>query len=76
MDGDGFVDTGFGVKINEAVFPGLQGGPHMNSIAGIAVGLLEASQPAYHEYIRNVVANSRQLAESLMAHGNTVRMFF
>lgn len=53
-------------KINRAIFPGLQGGPHNHSIAGIAVGLKEALQPEFKEYANQIVKNSQKLAESLM----------
>jgi len=55
-------------KIDRAVFPGLQGGPHMNNIAGIAVALKEASTPAFKKYARQVVENASVLAESLAQH--------
>ncbi|VDM03175.1 unnamed protein product [Schistocephalus solidus] len=53
--GDTFVPTDYEQRINEAVFPGLQGGPHNNNIAAIAVGLHEAAQPAFAEYQRQIV---------------------
>lgn len=56
-------------KINSAVFPGLQGGPLMHVIAGKAVALGEALQPAYKSYIRNVTANAKALAENLRSNG-------
>ena len=52
-------------KIDKAVFPGMQGGPHMNSIAGIAVAMEEASRPEFKVYIRQVVKNAKVLAEEL-----------
>ncbi|GAB4469094.1 MAG: serine hydroxymethyltransferase [Anaerolineae bacterium] len=55
--------------IDRAVFPGLQGGPHNHTTAAIAVALHEASQPAYTEYCRQVVANARALAHGLMERG-------
>ncbi|MDP2587712.1 MAG: serine hydroxymethyltransferase [bacterium] len=51
--------------IDRAVFPGLQGGPHENTIAAIAVALHQAAQPDFKEYGRQVVANARALAEHL-----------
>jgi len=51
--------------IDRAVFPGLQGGPHENTIAAIAVALYQAAQPDFKEYGRQVVANARALAEYL-----------
>ena len=56
-------------KINKAVFPGLQGGPHENNIAGIAVALKEAQEPEFKEYGKQVVENAKVLAEKLKAEG-------
>ena len=56
-------------KIDFAVFPGHQGGPHMNKIAGIAVALKEAAAPDFSIYARQVVANAAALADGLKAHG-------
>jgi glycine hydroxymethyltransferase len=55
--------------IDKAVFPGLQGGPHMNTTAGVAVALLEAAQPDFKEYAANIVRNAKALAEELLARG-------
>jgi glycine hydroxymethyltransferase len=55
--------------IDRAVFPGLQGGPHMATTAGIAVALHEAQQPAFKQYAEAVVKNARVLAEELVARG-------
>jgi len=55
--------------IDRAVFPGLQGGPHMNKIMAIAVALKEASTPAFRTYAGQVLKNAKALAESLMEHG-------
>ncbi|WP_205857565.1 serine hydroxymethyltransferase, partial [Phytoactinopolyspora endophytica] len=51
--------------IDKAVFPGLQGGPHNHTTAGIAVALHEAAQPEFSRYARQVVANAAALAEEL-----------
>lgn len=48
-------------KIDAAVFPGLQGGPHMHTIAGIAVALAEASTPEFKEYQNQVNLMSYRL---------------
>jgi len=56
-------------KIDKAVFPGLQGGPHENSIAGIAICLEEASTKEFKEYASQIVKNAKALAESLKEHG-------
>ncbi|HRH26253.1 MAG TPA: serine hydroxymethyltransferase [Candidatus Paceibacterota bacterium] len=56
-------------KIDRAVFPGLQGGPHMNQIAGVAVALREAANPKFKKYAAQVVKNARVLAEELAKCG-------
>jgi len=55
--------------IDKAVFPGLQGGPHNHTTAGIAVALQEASQPSFRIYAHQVVANARALAAALIERG-------
>jgi glycine hydroxymethyltransferase len=55
--------------IDRAVFPGLQGGPHNHTTAGIAVALREASTDAFRAYAAAVVDNARALGEALVAHG-------
>jgi glycine hydroxymethyltransferase len=55
--------------IDKAVFPGLQGGPHNHTTAGIAVALREAAEPAFTRYAHQVVANARALAAALVEHG-------
>ncbi|MGC4091076.1 MAG: serine hydroxymethyltransferase [Polyangiaceae bacterium] len=55
--------------IDRAVFPGLQGGPHNHTTAGIAVAAKEASTPEFKQYAHNVVANAKALAEGLLGHG-------
>lgn len=49
-------------KIDRAVFPGLQGGPHDNTTAAIAQCLYEASQPKFQEYAKQIVKNAQALA--------------
>ncbi|GIW99996.1 MAG: serine hydroxymethyltransferase [Pirellulaceae bacterium] len=56
-------------SINSAVFPGLQGGPLMHVIAGKAICLQEAAQPAFKDYARKVIDNARVLADRLAAGG-------
>ncbi|MDO8470147.1 MAG: serine hydroxymethyltransferase [bacterium] len=55
--------------IDKAVFPGLQGGPHMNTIAAVAVALAEAATPAFKRYARQVVRNAAALAGALARLG-------
>jgi len=55
--------------INSAVFPALQGGPHENVIAAVAVALKEASQPDFKEYAFQVKQNAAALASQLMKKG-------
>ena len=56
-------------KINQAVFPGLQGGPLMHVIAAKAVAFGEALRPSFKLYAHNVVANAKALAETLRSKG-------
>jgi len=56
-------------RIDRAIFPGLQGGPHDHTTAAIAVALGEAMQPSFRDYGRQVVANAKALAEGLMRRG-------
>ena len=62
-------DADLGMKIDKAIIPGLQGGPHMNTIAGIGVALKEASTPEFQTYAKNVVENAKTLATALTSHG-------
>jgi glycine hydroxymethyltransferase len=55
--------------VDRAVFPGLQGGPHMHTITGIAVAMAEANTPEFVVYAKQVVKNARALAGRLMEHG-------
>ena len=55
--------------IDRAVFPGMQGGPHMNTIAAKAVAFGEALKPEFADYAAAVVANAKVLADELMARG-------
>src|SRR5580698_6137246 len=59
----------FAAAIDKTVFPGMQGGPLMHIIAAKAVCFLEASQPSFRDYARQVVANAKVLAETLAAEG-------
>ncbi|KAH8851324.1 Serine hydroxymethyltransferase, mitochondrial, partial [Schistosoma japonicum] len=56
-------------RINNAVFPGLQGGPHENAIAAVAAMAFEASRPEFHDYSRQILSNAQALANALTSHG-------
>lgn len=56
-------------KLDKAVFPGLQGGPHDHQTAAIAVALKEAATPEFAQYGKQVVANAKALAENLKKNG-------
>lgn len=56
-------------KIDKAVFPGVQGGPLMHIIAAKAVAFGEALKPQFKQYQQNVIANAKQLCESLKEEG-------
>lgn len=55
--------------IDRLVFPGLQGGPHMHSIAAKAVAFGEAATPEFRQYAAQVLKNAKVLADELMRHG-------
>jgi glycine hydroxymethyltransferase len=59
----------FAAAIDKVVFPGMQGGPLVHIIAAKAVCFLEAMQPSFRDYARQVVANAKVLAETLAAEG-------
>ncbi len=59
----------FAAAIDKTVFPGMQGGPLVHIIAAKAVCFLEASQPSFRDYARQVVANAKVMAETLAADG-------
>jgi glycine hydroxymethyltransferase len=56
-------------KIDKAIFPGLQGGPHNNNIAGIAIALEDALKPEYTDYCKQVIQNAKALAKALKNRG-------
>ena len=62
-------DEYLAIKIDKAVFPGLQGGPHMNTIAGMAVAFEEAESREFYAYSMQVVKNSKILADELRSGG-------
>ena len=56
-------------KIDKAVFPGLQGGPHENNIAGIAVAFKESGKVSFKKYGKQIVSNAKELASQLKKEG-------
>lgn len=62
-------DPDLGKKIDTAIIPGLQGGPHDNQTAAIAVSLLEASKPSFKTYSKQIVKNAKALAVELTKKG-------
>ena len=62
-------DAELSQKIDRAVFPGLQGGPHLHTIAGIGVALREAQGKPFQKYGQQVVSNTRVMAEELIKLG-------
>ncbi len=63
------VDEEIGKKINRAVFPGIQGGPLMHTIAAKGVAFGEALQPEFKLYAKQVMDNAQALANALISHG-------
>src|SRR6202007_1750466 len=59
----------FAAAIDKVVFPGMQGGPLVHIIAAKAVCFLEAMQPEFRDYTRQIVANAKVLADTLSAEG-------
>jgi glycine hydroxymethyltransferase len=59
----------FAKEIDKVVFPGMQGGPLVHIMAAKAVCFLEASQPSFRDYARQVVANAKVMADTLVADG-------
>jgi glycine hydroxymethyltransferase len=62
-------DVDIAKKIDRAVFPGLQGGPHINNIAAMAVAFEEAGSDDFKKYAKQIVKNAKALADSLIANG-------
>ena len=62
-------DPDLAKRIDKAVFPGLQGGPHENQIAALAVAFGEADTPEFKEYANQIVKNAKVLAETLRKNG-------
>ncbi|MGB1251378.1 MAG: serine hydroxymethyltransferase [Candidatus Promineifilaceae bacterium] len=62
-------DPKLGAKIDKAIIPGLQGGPHNETTAGIAVALEEAARPSFSVYTQQVIDNAQTLAATLREEG-------
>lgn len=62
-------DIDLAKKIDKAVFPGLQGGPHENAIAAIAVAFAEADTKEFEDYAAQIVKNAKVLADTLRKNG-------
>jgi len=56
-------------KVDKAVFPGLQGGPHMHTMTAIAVAMAEADTPGFVAYASQIVKNAKAMAEKLLEYG-------
>jgi len=56
-------------NVDRAVFPGLQGGPHMHTLTAIAVAMAEADTPEFVAYAKQIVKNAKALAEKLLEYG-------
>lgn len=65
-------DSEVASKIDRAVFPGLQGGPHNNTTAGIAQALIEADTSEFKKYGKQIVENAKVLAKELQKGGLTI----
>jgi len=64
-----FVRKEFAEALDVAVFPGLGGGPHIHTIAGIAIALEKTKTPEFKKYASQTVKNAKRLAENLMRYG-------
>jgi glycine hydroxymethyltransferase len=65
-------DPELGLKLDKAVFPGIQGGPHNHTTAAIAVALKEAMEPSFIQYVKQIVTNARALSQSLINQNITL----
>jgi len=65
-------DPDLGKKIDAAIIPGLQGGPHNATTAGIAVAAAEAARPEFKQYIKQIRLNANALAKALQKNGLTL----
>lgn len=64
-----FSKKEFSEKIDKSVFPGMQGGPHMNQIAATAAALYEADRPEFKTYAKQIIKNAKALSEELKKCG-------
>ncbi|MBU6389351.1 serine hydroxymethyltransferase, partial [Patescibacteria group bacterium] len=64
-----FCRPEFAKAIDKAIMPGLQGGPHLNTIAAMAIAFIEAQQPSFRQYAKQILTNAKQLAYSLQQEG-------
>jgi len=64
-----FARNEYAEAINKAVFPGMQGGPHDNNTAAMAVAFNEDLKPSFKKYAQQIVKNAKALAESLKKQG-------
>lgn len=71
-DNDEDIHYDFGARINSAVFPGLQGGPHNHQIAAVATAMRQAVTPAFKDYQTQVLVNAVELARGLSEAGYKV----
>jgi glycine hydroxymethyltransferase len=62
-------DEEIATKIDKMIFPGLQGGPHMNNIAAKAVAFGEALKPEFAVYAKNVIENAKAMADEFLQNG-------
>lgn len=62
-------DPDLAKKVDKAIIPGTQGGPHMHSIAGIGVALKEAAEPEFKDYAARIVQNAKALGDALTKKG-------
>jgi len=65
-------DPEMGTKIDKAIIPGIQGGPHLNSIAGIGVALREAGSKQFKLYSKQILKNAKLLAKELLKYDFTL----
>ncbi len=56
-------------SVDRAVFPGLQGGPHMHTMTAVAVAMAEADTPEFVAYAKQIIENAKALAEKLLEYG-------